>query len=103
GVEDFAQAILTTDRWQKVATTSVSRGGQTASFLGIAKGAGMIHPDLGPSRPLQPAPAGPGQAPGSPLHATMLAFVVTDAAVDPQLLQQCLERAAELTFNACSV
>jgi glutamate N-acetyltransferase/amino-acid N-acetyltransferase len=96
GAEDFAQAILTTDRWKKTASATVTRGGHTATFFGMAKGAGMIHPDLGPARPLKPAPAGPP-------HATMLAFVVTDAVVDPQLLQQCVERAAELTFNACSV
>lgn len=93
--DDFAQAILTTDRWKKTSTVTVSKNGSTATFLGIAKGAGMIHPDLGPTRPLQPEPGPP--------HATMLAFVVTDAVADPQLLQQCLERAAELTFNACSV
>lgn len=103
GVERFAEAILTTDRWTKMATAEVHHDGKTARFLGIAKGAGMIHPDLGPTRPLQPVPPGPGQAPSTPPHATMLAFVVTDAVVDVQLLQQCLERAAELTFNACSV
>lgn len=94
GAGRFAEAILTTDRWTKTATAEVRQGEQVARFLGIAKGAGMIHPDLGPQRPLQRA---------GPPHATMLAFVVTDAVVDVQLLQQCLERAADLTFNACSV
>lgn len=103
GAEAFAEAILTTDRWKKLATARVERDGKRASFLGIAKGAGMIHPDMGPTRPLQPVPPGSGQPPGTPPHATMLAFVLTDAALDPQLLQASLERAAELTFNACSV
>lgn len=103
GADAFAEAILTTDRWKKMATTSVERDGKRATFLGIAKGAGMIHPDMGPQRPLQPVPPGPGQPPNTLPHATMLAFVLTDAAVDPQLLQAALERATELTFNACSV
>ncbi len=87
GADSFAQGILTTDRWKKVATTTLEQGGERATFLGMAKGAGMIHPDLGPQVP----------------HATMLAFVVTDATVDSEVLQKALERAAELTFNACSV
>jgi len=61
--------------------------------VGIVKGAGMIHPDLGPA---------PAQGSG-PLHATMLAFFVTDAKADRGALQAALERAVELSFNACSV
>ncbi len=79
----FAEAILTTDRWAKVSRTEVG----AAHVLGICKGAGMIHPDLGPAPP----------------HATMLGFLVTDAKVDQPGLQKALERAVELTFNACSV
>lgn len=94
--EEFAKAICTTDRWHKIARGSVkTAGGPPASVLGIVKGAGMIHPDLGP------APAA-SQASG-PLHATMLAFFVTDARVEQAALQAALERAVELSFNACSV
>ncbi len=87
GADRFAEGILTTDRWKKVATASLEQNGARATFLGMAKGAGMIHPDLGPQPP----------------HATLLAFVVTDATATPELLQAALERAADLTFNACSV
>ena len=60
GWDAFSRAILTTDRGPKVARAALPGG---ASVLGIAKGAGMIHPDLGPP------------------HATMLAFLFTDAVV----------------------
>jgi glutamate N-acetyltransferase/amino-acid N-acetyltransferase len=96
GAEDFAKAICTTDRWHKIARGTVkTEGGPPASVLGIVKGAGMIHPDLGP------APA-TSQTSG-PLHATMLAFFVTDALAERAALQAALERAVELSFNACSV
>ena len=92
GAEEFAQAICTTDRWHKIARATVATvSGPPANVVGIVKGAGMIHPDLGP-------------APGTgPLHATMLAFLMTDAKVDRAALQAALERAVELSFNACSV
>lgn len=96
--EDFAKAICTTDRWHKIVRGTVAtESGPRASVVGIVKGAGMIHPDLGPA----PAPP-PAQASG-PLHATMLAFFVTDAKADRAALQAALERAVELSFNACSV
>ncbi|HEY6725124.1 MAG TPA: bifunctional glutamate N-acetyltransferase/amino-acid acetyltransferase ArgJ [Polyangiaceae bacterium] len=96
GAEEFAKAICTTDRWHKIAHgTLKTAGGPPASVLGIVKGAGMIHPDLGPA---------PTATQGSgPLHATMLAFFVTDAKVERSALQSALERAVELSFNACSV
>jgi glutamate N-acetyltransferase/amino-acid N-acetyltransferase len=77
----FARAILTTDQWPKVAARTFSLGRETATVLGIAKGAGMIHPDM----------------------ATTLAFVVTDAAASPALLQKLLREATDATFNAISV
>lgn len=82
GVDEFAQAILTTDRWKKVATGTLSQGSRV---LGIAKGAGMIHPNLGPPQ------------------ATMLAFILTDAVVERGDLQAALEWATDASFNACSV
>jgi glutamate N-acetyltransferase/amino-acid N-acetyltransferase len=82
---DFAEAIRTTDRWPKIAQSGIA--GTGASVLGIAKGAGMIHPDLG----------------AEPPHATMLAFLFTDAAVSQEVLRAALTRSAEATFNACSV
>lgn len=78
----FAAAILTTDRWPKVAEAEIVGGGRV---LGIAKGAGMIHPDLGPPQ------------------ATMLAFLFTDALVDRESLDRALREAADVTFNQASV
>lgn len=77
GVQLAAQAIMTTDTKPKRAA---QRAGQ-ASLLGIAKGAAMIHPNM----------------------ATMLAVVVTDAAVEPDALQIVLRRAVDRSFNAISV
>lgn len=76
-----ARAIMTTDTFPKGASTVVEIGGQPVTITGIAKGAGMIHPNM----------------------ATMLAFVATDAGLDQPLLQQCLAAAAEQSFNRISV
>jgi glutamate N-acetyltransferase/amino-acid N-acetyltransferase len=72
-----ASAIMTTDTVPK---TAFRRAGQ-AALLGIAKGAAMIHPNM----------------------ATMLAAIITDAALDPEMLQPTLRRAADLSFNAITV
>jgi glutamate N-acetyltransferase/amino-acid N-acetyltransferase len=85
GMDDFAKAICTTDRWPKVAEASVGVGGGKASLLGIAKGAGMIHPDVGPPQ------------------ATMLAFLFTDAVLDKAELDMALAAATDRTFNAVTV
>ncbi|MCX7808478.1 MAG: bifunctional glutamate N-acetyltransferase/amino-acid acetyltransferase ArgJ, partial [Deltaproteobacteria bacterium] len=81
GVFDFARAILTTDRWPKVAFTTFPAGGMEGTLLGIAKGAGMIHPELG----------------------TMLAFALTDVGIPPSLLRPILKEAVEGSFNGISV
>lgn len=82
GVERFAEAIMTTDRWPKVASVQISIGNkQTATVLGVAKGAGMIHPNM----------------------ATTLAFVVTDAPMSSAFLEQTLRTATRETFNAITV
>lgn len=85
GFGDFARAILTTDRWPKVAWRRVPTGTGSSNLLVIAKGAGMIHPELGPPQ------------------ATMLAFAVTDAVLPAAALKPMLARAVDDTFNACSV
>jgi glutamate N-acetyltransferase/amino-acid N-acetyltransferase len=77
----FAQAIMTTDRWTKIEVQPV--GG--ATVLGIAKGAGMIHPDVGPPQ------------------ATMLVFLFTDAKVGRRPLQAMLAEACDHSFNICTV
>lgn len=81
GASSFAQAILTTDRGPKAAATSIVVGGSRCRVLGMAKGAGMIHPDM----------------------ATTLAFVMTDASIGPRALRMALRRATEQTFNRASV
>lgn len=98
GAEEFAKAICTTDRWHKIVRGTVkTEAGAPASLVGIVKGAGMIHPDVGPAPALAPSST------PAPLHATMLAFFLTDAKVEQTALQAALERAVDLSFNACSV
>ncbi len=77
----FAEAIMTTDAYSKVASAKVTDGDAPYSILGMAKGAGMIHPNM----------------------ATMLGFVLTDAAVAPELLDSALRRAVKNSFNSITV
>jgi glutamate N-acetyltransferase / amino-acid N-acetyltransferase len=77
----FAEAIMTTDTRTKEAAVSVEVGGRTVTVGGTAKGSGMIHPDMG----------------------TMLAFLTTDAAVEPGCLRETLGRATDRTFNRVTV
>jgi glutamate N-acetyltransferase/amino-acid N-acetyltransferase len=77
GGERFAYAILTTDTVAKQAGASFSVDGREYRVGGCAKGSGMIAPNL----------------------ATMLAFLTTDAPVEPAFLQETLQRAAETSFN----
>jgi glutamate N-acetyltransferase/amino-acid N-acetyltransferase len=79
--EEVARAIMTTDTHPKIAFRRIGAGKQALRVLGMAKGAGMIHPRM----------------------ATMLAFVVTDAAVAPARLQRMTAAAAARTFNRISV
>ena len=77
----FTRAIMTTDTRPKFAAASCRVGGKPVRLLGCAKGAGMIHPNM----------------------ATMLAFVVTDAAASPTVLRHALRDAVGGTFNAITV
>ena len=76
-----ARAIMTTDTVPKTSAVTVSIGGIPVTITGIAKGAGMIAPDM----------------------ATLLAFVATDATVSKPVLDACLEHAAARTFNRVTV
>jgi glutamate N-acetyltransferase/amino-acid N-acetyltransferase len=76
-----AEAIMTTDTVPKAASRKVSLGGTAVTVTGIAKGAGMIRPNM----------------------ATMLGFVATDAAVAPPLLEQLVREAADASFNCITV
>jgi glutamate N-acetyltransferase/amino-acid N-acetyltransferase len=78
---DAAEGIMTTDTCPKAASRQVQIGGRTVTVTGIAKGAGMIRPDM----------------------ATMLGFVATDAVIAPQALQALVREAADASFNRISV
>ncbi len=79
--QDAAEAIMTTDTYPKGTTRRADLGGATVTINGIAKGSGMIAPDM----------------------ATMLAFVFTDACLPPGVLQQLLTAAVRDSFNAITV
>ncbi|MGF9565612.1 bifunctional glutamate N-acetyltransferase/amino-acid acetyltransferase ArgJ [Neorhizobium sp. JUb45] len=78
---EAAKAIMTTDTYPKVATRTAEIGGVTVTINGIAKGAGMIAPDM----------------------ATMLSFVVTDADITAPVLQSLLSAGVEPSFNSMTV
>jgi glutamate N-acetyltransferase/amino-acid N-acetyltransferase len=81
GWEKAARAIMTTDTFPKGASTQLDLDGVKIAIAGIAKGAGMIAPDM----------------------ATMLSFVATDAAVSPSVLQALLSEAVRTSFNCVTV
>ena len=76
-----AKAIMTTDTHPKTARATVSAGDGAATVVGIAKGSGMIEPDM----------------------ATMISVIATDAEIAPDRLDAMLRRVCEVTFNALSV
>lgn len=81
GGADAAEAILTTDTVKKEVAVRFSLDGKTVKLGGIAKGSGMIHPNM----------------------ATMLGFLTTDAAISPEMLQRAVRDAAQDSFNMVSV
>ena len=80
-IEDAALGIMTTDTYAKGASTEVVIDGKPVKIAGIAKGSGMIAPDM----------------------ATMLVYIFTDAKVSRPLLQQTLSELTDVTFNAITV
>ena len=82
----IAAAIMTTDTRPKTAHAIVDIDGRQVRIAGVAKGAGMIHPQL-------------AAAP----HATMLVYLCTDAAAEPALLERLLTDAGETSFNRISI
>ncbi len=77
----IAEAIMTTDTKPKRATKSLTLGGKRVTIAGVAKGAGMIHPNM----------------------ATLLSFVTTDAAITKKVLQTALNTAVNLSFNRVTI
>jgi glutamate N-acetyltransferase / amino-acid N-acetyltransferase len=80
-LQNFARAVMTTDTHPKIASARLNLGGAEVTVAGCAKGAGMIEPKM----------------------ATMLAFIVTDAAVNAPELKRTLKRALPSSFNAITV
>jgi glutamate N-acetyltransferase/amino-acid N-acetyltransferase len=81
GVARLARAIMTTDTRPKLACATIHSGKTAVNLLGIAKGAGMIHPQL----------------------ATMLVYLLTDAVASPAELKRLLRESCEQTFNCISI
>ena len=81
GSVDAGNAIITTDTYSKACATEIDLGGKEVRFGAIAKGSGMIRPDM----------------------ATMLCFITTDADIDQKILQQALSEITEISFNCLSV
>lgn len=79
--ENFALAILTTDLVPKSISTTVNLSGGTVRLTGICKGSGMIHPNM----------------------ATMLGYILTDLKMSPELAQEVLKEAVDVSFNMISV
>lgn len=81
GIDKAKKAILTTDTFTKEVTVKFNAAGKTVTICGIAKGAGMIAPDM----------------------ATMLCFIFTDALISPGALRQALKQAVAGSFNCITV
>ena len=79
--EDFAEAILTTDTCTKTCVVTEEFGSELVTMAGVAKGSGMIHPNM----------------------ATMLAFITCDANISSATLQKALSQHVETTFNQITV
>lgn len=78
---DCAEAIMTTDTFKKNITVNIKLGGKTVKVSGIAKGSGMIHPNM----------------------ATMLGFLTTDAAITPEMLDKAFKPCIDDSFNMITV
>ena len=81
GLDDFAQAVMTTDTFAKTADAEFLHDGVRVGVWGCAKGSGMIAPNM----------------------ATMLGFVLTDAEASPELLREIVREGADLSFNRVTV
>ncbi|MBI4687061.1 MAG: bifunctional glutamate N-acetyltransferase/amino-acid acetyltransferase ArgJ [Nitrospirae bacterium] len=80
-LDDVAKAIMTTDTFPKIFFKTISINGKTGNIAAIAKGAGMISPNM----------------------ATMLCFILTDIAVEQKALQEALRNAVDISFNRLTI
>jgi glutamate N-acetyltransferase/amino-acid N-acetyltransferase len=83
----FGDAIMTTDTRRKTAAAQFKIGRQTVTLAGVCKGAGMIGPRMSAAAP----------------HATMLAYLTTDAAIPAAALKKLMQQAADQSFNAVTI
>jgi glutamate N-acetyltransferase/amino-acid N-acetyltransferase len=97
-----AEAIMTSDSRPKQIAVEFSLGGKKVRIGGICKGAGMIQPGMSASGK-RPAALPLPRAKVSTLHATMLGFITTDAAIDAKVLQAALSEAVAHSFNRITV
>jgi glutamate N-acetyltransferase/amino-acid N-acetyltransferase len=88
-MQQMAEAIMTTDTRPKIAAADFDIDGATVRVAGVAKGAGMIFPQL--------------RSPEAALHATMLVYLFTDADLEPAVAGDLLHHAVESTFNRISI
>lgn len=92
--DQAAEAIMTSDTRSKQIAVEFKLGGKFIRIGGICKGAGMIQPGMSAT----------GKRPGAmPLHATMLCFITTDAAIEAKALQAALQEAVASSFNRITV
>lgn len=87
GLNDAAEAIMTTDTFPKIAFLKEVIGGKIVTFAGIAKGAGMIYPKLGLNHNT----------------ATMLSFILTDANIEGKALRTALKNSVDSSFNCITI
>lgn len=99
--EEAAEAIMTSDTKPKQIAVEFRLGGKKVRIGGICKGAGMIQPGMSATgaRPAALPNSGRAQA----LHATMLCFITTDAAIEAKALQAALQEAVAQSFNRITV
>lgn len=90
---EVAEAIMTSDTRRKEIAVEFKLGGVPVRLGGICKGAGMIQPGMSRT----------GKRPAAGLHATMLAFLTTDATIEPDVLKSALEKAVAQSFNRITI
>jgi len=91
GHADALEAIMTTDIRKKEIAVEIEIEGKTVRIGAMAKGSGMIHPNMAAAKH------------AAAKHATMLAFITTDASILPSALDTCLRRAVKKSFNRLTV
>ncbi len=95
--DNAVEAIMTSDTRPKQVAIEFKLGGKTVRIGGMCKGAGMIQPGMSATG------ARPAALPHGGLHATMLGFITTDAAIDRKVLQQAMQQAVAQSFNRITV